>query len=84
MLVANLFQWVSLNQAVPNANVKAGDRVVIVDHLSPNPQQLEPGYLLEVFREGSTVDVVAVPISWVTALSESWGQPETGAVNKKI
>jgi hypothetical protein len=44
--------------------------------LSPTVRQAEAGYALEVFREGETVDVVSVPVSWVTLLPEVWGQGE--------
>lgn len=72
-----LFHWVLLKQDVPNSLVKAGDRAVIVGNLSPTPKQPEPGYILEVFKAGETVDVVSVPVSWVKLLSEVWGQPES-------
>lgn len=72
-----LFHWVLLKQDVPNSLVRAGDRAVIVDNLSPTPKQPEPGYILEVFKAGETVDVVSVPVSWVKLLSEVWGQPES-------
>jgi hypothetical protein len=71
-----LFHWVLLKQDVPSSLVRAGDRAVVVDNLPPTPKQPEPGYILEVFKAGETVDVVSVPISWVTLLSEVWGQPE--------
>lgn len=74
MTTASLFQWVILNQDVPNTSVKAGDRAVVVDHLQPTQSQSEAGYTLEVFREGETLDVISVPISWVTVLPEVWGQ----------
>jgi hypothetical protein len=75
-----LFHWVSLKCDVPNSGVKAGDRAVIVDCLSPTVKQAEAGYALEVFRGGETVDVVSVPVSWVTLLPEVWGQSEASAV----
>jgi hypothetical protein len=75
-MVNVLFRWVVLNCDVPNSEVKAGDRAVIVDCLSPTVRQAEEGYALEVFREGETVDVVSVPVSWVTLLPEVWGQGE--------
>jgi hypothetical protein len=75
-----LFHWVALNCDVPNSEVKAGDRAVIVDCLSPTVKQSEAGYALEVFREGETVDVVSVPVSWVTLLPEVWGQGEHSTV----
>lgn len=72
-----LFHWVLLKQDVPDSLVKVGDRALIVDYLPSTPKQPEPGYILEVFRAGETVDVVSVPVSWVTLLSEVWGQPES-------
>jgi hypothetical protein len=75
-----LFHWVSLKCDVPNSVVKAGDRAVIIDCLSPNVKQSEEGYALEVFREGETVDVVSVPVSWVTLLPEVWGQAESSKI----
>jgi len=69
-----LFQWVVLKQDVPDSAVKAGDRAVIVDALPATAKQSEPGYTVEVFRQGETLDVVSVPVSWVTLLPEVWGQ----------
>jgi hypothetical protein len=71
-----LFHWVALKRDVPNSEVKAGDRAVIVDCLSPTEKQSEAGYPLEVFRRGETLDVVSVPASWVQVLPEVWGQVE--------
>ena len=69
-----LFQWVALKYDVPNSFVKKGDRGVILDYLKPTKKQSEPGYNLEVFRDGETLDVVSVPISWVIPLPEVWGE----------
>ncbi|XGV97026.1 MAG: DUF4926 domain-containing protein [Leptolyngbya sp. BL-A-14] len=71
-----LFHWVVLNQDVPDTVVKAGDRAVIVDRLPATAKQPEPGYVLEVFEQGETLDVVSVPSSWVTLLPEVWGQAD--------
>jgi hypothetical protein len=70
-----LFRWVVLKQDVPSSLVKAGDRAVIVDALPATANQSE-GYILEVFRQGETLDVVSVPVSWVTLLPEVWGQSD--------
>jgi hypothetical protein len=72
MTTASLFQWVELKQDVPNSPVKAGNRGVVLDHLPPTKTQQEPGYILEVFKGGETLDVVSVPISWVNLLPETW------------
>ena len=71
-----LFQWVELKQDVPNSPVKAGNKGVVLDHLNPTTTQPEPGYILEVFADAETLDVVSVPISWVNPLPESWGSVE--------
>jgi hypothetical protein len=71
-----LYHWVFLKRDVPNSNVKAGDRAVIVDCLPQTLKQSEAGYVLEVFRAGETLDVISVPTSWVMVLPEVWGQGE--------
>ncbi|MFN5874113.1 MAG: hypothetical protein ACK44G_16535 [Aphanizomenon sp.] len=76
MTTATLFQWVELKQDVPNSPVKTGNRGVVLDHLNPTKTQPEPGYILEVFEDGETLDVVSVPISSVQLLSETWGNLE--------
>ncbi|MEA5618544.1 DUF4926 domain-containing protein [Cronbergia sp. UHCC 0137] len=76
MTTATLFQWVELKQDVPNSPVKAGNKGVILDHLNPTKTQPEEGYILEVFEDGETLDVVYVPISWVNPLLECWGNIE--------
>ncbi len=76
MITATLFQWVELNQDVPDSLVKKGDKGVVLDHLQPTKNQPEPGYTLEIFKDGETLDVISIPISWVTPLPEVWGQPE--------
>ncbi len=75
-----LFHWVVLNQDVLDTVVKAGDRAVIVDRLPATAKQPEPGYVLEVFEQGETLDVVSVPSSWVTLLPEVWGQADGAAI----
>lgn len=74
MIISALFQWVELNQDVPNTLVKKGDKGVILDHLNPTKTQPEAGYTIEVFKNGETLDVISVPISWVAALPEIWGK----------
>lgn len=81
MAAANLFQWVLLRQDVPGSSVKSGDRAVIVDYLPASRNQSEPGYTLEVFKDGKTLDVVSVPISWITLLPEKWGQRHSSLTN---
>jgi Domain of unknown function (DUF4926) len=76
MTTLELFQWVELNQDIPNTLVKKGDKGVILDHLNPTQNQPEAGYTLEVFKNGETLDVISVPISWVTALPEIWGDTQ--------
>jgi hypothetical protein len=75
MATVDLFQWIVVDQDVPNSLVKAGDRGVVVDCLPSNEIQPEPGYMLEVFKDGETLDVVSVPVSWVTLLPEVWRNP---------
>lgn len=36
--------------------------------------------MLEVFEQGETLDVIAVPTSWVTLLPEVWGQADGAAI----
>ncbi|WP_202895476.1 hypothetical protein [Iningainema tapete] len=50
MTIASLFQWVELNQDVPNGSVQLGGRAVVLDHLQLTKNQPEPGYTLEVFQ----------------------------------
>lgn len=76
MATDDLFRWAVLKQDVPNSAVKAGDRAVIVDVLSATAKQPEQGYTVEVFRQGETLDVISVPVSWVTLLPEVWGQSD--------
>ena len=76
MTTAPLFQWVVLTRDIPNSSVKAGDRGVVVDCLPPNKNQTEPGYTIEVFKDGETLDVVSVPSSWIMLLAKQWGQTE--------
>lgn len=84
MTTATLFQWVELNQDVPDSPVKKGDKGVVLDHLQPTKSQSEPGYTLEVFKEGETLDVISVPIFWVTPLPEIWGNSEPISTEMKV
>jgi len=86
MTTAPLFHWVVLKQDIPNSSVKVGDRGIVVDCLPPNKNQKEPGYTIEVFKDGGTLDVISVPSSWVVLLAKQWGQTEytqRGAVWKQ-
>lgn len=76
MTTATLFQWVVINQDVPDSLVQKGDKGVVLDHLLPTKNQPEAGYTVEVFKDGKTLDVISVPISWVTPLPEIWGKTE--------
>lgn len=76
MTKVSLFQWVELKQDVPNSPLKAGDRGVVLDHLRPTKTQQEPGYILEIFKDCETVNVVTVPISWLNPLPKTWGSIE--------
>ena len=76
----NLFQWVELNQDVPRSLVKKGARGVIVETLKSMHLHKEDGYIIEVFQDGETLDVVSVPVSWVTLLPEKWGQIQDSKV----
>ena len=84
MTKAILFQWVVLDRDVPNSPVKKGNRGVVLDHLLPSTNQKEPGYTLEVFKDGKTLDVISVPVSWVTLLPETWGNAEHISTNVSI
>ncbi|WP_107669960.1 DUF4926 domain-containing protein [Cyanothece sp. BG0011] len=77
-----LFQWVELKFDVPNSLVKKGDKGVVLDYLKPTKKQSEAGYNLEVFRDGETLDVISVPISWVIPLPEIWGETELIKLNE--
>ena len=46
---------------------------------SIHPQK-EDGYIIEVFKDGETLDVVSVPVSWVKLLPEKWGQIQDSKV----
>jgi hypothetical protein len=76
----NLFQWVQLNRDVPCSLVKKGNRGVIVETLKSIHPQKEDGYIIEVFKDGETLDVVSVPVSWVKLLPEKWGQIQDSKV----
>ncbi|MBU7586601.1 MAG: hypothetical protein KAF91_27695 [Nostoc sp. TH1S01] len=79
MTKVSLFQWVELKHDVPNTPVKAGYQGVVLDYLNPTQTQKEPGYILEVFQDGETLDVVSVPISWVKPLPQIWGSTESAS-----
>ncbi len=64
-----IFQQVKLSRDVPNTIFKKGDQGTIVEFLTPNEQQPEAGYLLEMFANNETLDVIAVPISWTTPIN---------------
>ena len=65
MKTVELFQPVTLSKDVPNTTFKKGDQGIVVEQLEPNSQQAEAGYLLEMFENNETLDVIAVPASWV-------------------
>ncbi|KAM3102464.1 hypothetical protein ACKFKF_03695 [Phormidesmis sp. 146-12] len=75
-----LFHWVVLLRDVPDGAVRVGDRGVIVDVLPFSEVHQELGYTIEVFRQGETVEVVSVPVSWVEVLPEVWGQKDMSAI----
>lgn len=84
MLTATLFQWVELKQDVPDSPVKKGNCGVVLDHLHPTNNQKEPGYTLEVFQDGETLDVISVPISWVTPLPKMWGFAASASTSESV
>jgi hypothetical protein len=57
---------------VPGTEVRSGDRAVIVDLPDPPSEGREAGYSIEVFL--GAVDVVSVPVSWVTVGAQVWGK----------
>jgi hypothetical protein len=84
MTTAILFQWVELKQDIPNSSVKKGDKGVVLDHHNPTLKNPEPGYTVEVFQDGETLDVISVPISWVTPLPEFWGNSHLTKTDIKV
>ena len=70
-MTTKFFQWVELSQDVPNTNFHQGDLGIIVEYIELNETQPEAGYLLEMFRNNETLDVIAVPISWTKPNSAS-------------
>ena len=52
-----------------NTIFKKGDQGTIVEYLPPNEQQSEAGYLLEMFDNNETIDVIVVPVSWITSIN---------------
>ena len=83
MATTPLFHWVILNRDVPDSLVKVGDHGVVVDCLPPNQKQSEPGYAIEIFRDGETLDVISVPTSWVTLSSKNLDKPNVITRTKK-
>ena len=75
MKTAELFQSVELTQVVPGTPFHAGDLGIVVEYLEPNENEPEAGYLLEMFQNGETLDVIAVPISWAKPFSNSEVNP---------
>jgi len=69
MQTVQLFQQVKLCGDVPDTIFKKGDQGTIVEYLSPNEQQSEAGYLLEMFDNNETIDVIAVPVSWISSIN---------------
>ena len=69
MQTVQLFQEVKLSRDVPNTIFKKDDQGTIVEFLTPNDQQEEAGYLLEMFANNETLDVIAVPVSWTTPIN---------------
>ncbi len=67
-----LYQRVALARDLPEHGLQKGDVAVIVEHLPATPaSEGEEGYALEVFNAlGETIDVVIVPASAVTPVSE--------------
>ena len=65
-----LFQWVKLSQDVPGTSFKQGDEGVVVECLEANENTQESGYLLEMFQDGETVDVIAVPTAWTKKMEK--------------
>lgn len=72
-----------LKQDVLDSPVKKGDRGIIVDQLSPNSKKKEAGYMIEVFKNDETLDVISVPVSWVIPLSKFWGK-EQATIKERI
>ncbi|MDB9418700.1 DUF4926 domain-containing protein [Microcystis aeruginosa] len=63
MQTVQLFQQVKLCRDVPDTIFKKGDQGTIVEYLPPNEQQSEADYLLEMFDNNETLDLIAVPVS---------------------
>ena len=83
MKTAKLFQSVELTQVVPGTPFHAGDLGIVVEYLEPNENEPEAGYLLEMFQNGETLDVIAVPISWAKPFSNSEVNPvPISSINK--
>ena len=69
MQPVQLFQQVKLCRDVPDTIFKKGDQGTIVEYLPPKEQQSEAGYLLEMFDNNETIDVIAVPVSWISSIN---------------
>ncbi|MFM6061509.1 MAG: DUF4926 domain-containing protein [Microcystis panniformis] len=69
MQTVQLFQQVKLCRDVPDTILKKGDQGTIIEYLPTNEQQSEAGYLLEMFDNNETLDVIAVPVSWITSIN---------------
>lgn len=63
-----LFQEVALTRDVPDADLRTGDVVTLIDYV-PHPSGGEMGCVLEVFNAvGESLSVVTVPLSCIDAL----------------
>ncbi|MEO0395200.1 MAG: DUF4926 domain-containing protein [Cyanobacteria bacterium P01_A01_bin.137] len=63
-----LYERISLNRNFPEYNLKQGDIAIFIDTV-PDPEDLEEGYILEIFNAlGESIDVVTVPKSAVDPL----------------
>lgn len=69
MQTVQLFQQVELCRDVPDTIFKKGDQGTVVELLTPNEEQPEAGYLLEMFDNNETLDVIAVPVSWISSIN---------------
>jgi hypothetical protein len=52
-----------------NTIFQKGEQGTILELLPPNEQQQEAGYLLEMFDNNETLDVIAVPVSWTKPIN---------------
>ena len=66
-----LYDRISLNRNFPKYNLKKGDVATLIDTV-PDPEDIEEGYILEVFNAlGESIDVVTVPKSAVESLQSN-------------